>query len=81
MMHSSDSNSSEPITPKKREHRIWKPQELEALKEFLKEKKPMEEIREILGRSEKSIRRKCEESNISSATVYNISEPKAPASE
>lgn len=83
MQPSSDSNlfkhphSASP--PKKKEHRIWKSQELESLKTLLQEKMPMEKIQEILGRSQKSIRRKCEESNISSATVYNISEAKIPA--
>jgi transcriptional regulator with PAS, ATPase and Fis domain len=57
----------------KRKHQIWSPDETRWLRQLLEEKTSLTRIQDLLKRSEKSIRRKCETLGISSATVYTIS--------
>lgn len=88
-MHSSNSNSSNASSPderavgestSKKEHRLWSTEDTSLLKTLLGEKQSIEEIAKTLNRSQKSVRRKCETSGMSSATVYNVA-PKAPESQ
>jgi len=47
--------------------RYWSPEEEDQLRQLLLEKTKIPEIKKLLGRTEKSIRRKCEQLGISSS--------------
>ena len=61
-------NHARPTT--NRAHVLWTPKEVATLTDCLEKKIPIKKIADKLGKTEKSIRKKCEWLGLSSATTY-----------
>jgi hypothetical protein len=64
------SSKSKPERGGKKAHILWTRQETEVLSELIKARTPIRGIADILKKSEKAIRRKCEWLGVSSSTTY-----------
>jgi len=60
-----------------RTHILWGKRQVAALQKMVGEKVAISKIAAHLGKSEKSIRRKCERLGLSSSTTYQKSSPKS----